>query len=34
LAFEHPVTGRFLTFDRAPPPDLKALLDSLSAAEP
>jgi 23S rRNA pseudouridine1911/1915/1917 synthase len=34
LAFEHPVTGRFLTFDSPPPPDLKALLDSLSATEP
>jgi 23S rRNA pseudouridine1911/1915/1917 synthase len=34
LAFEHPVTGRFLTFDSPPPPVLKALLDSFSAAEP
>jgi 23S rRNA pseudouridine1911/1915/1917 synthase len=34
LAFEHPVTGRFLTFESPPPSDLKALLDSLSAAEP
>jgi 23S rRNA pseudouridine1911/1915/1917 synthase len=34
LAFAHPITGQFLTFDSPPPPDLKAVLDSLSAAEP